>query len=90
MTPSIRRKLQALAERHEELGLLLAQPDVAADAERFRDMSREYAHLEPLTAALRAHEEAERELDGARAMLDDPELGREAAEEVRTLQSRLE
>ena len=90
MTPSIRRKLQALAERHEELGLLLAQPDVAADAGRFRDLSREYAHLEPLTAALRAHDEAERELEGARAMLDDPELGREAAEEVRTLEARLE
>jgi peptide chain release factor 1 len=90
MTPSIRRKLQALAERHEELGLLLAQPDVAADAGRFRDLSREYAHLEPLTAALHAHDAAEHELEGARAMLDDPELGREAAEEVRTLEARLE
>jgi peptide chain release factor 1 len=90
MTPSIRRKLQALAERHEELGLLLAQPDVAADAGRFRDLSREYAHLEPLAAALRSHNDAEGELEGARAMLDDPELGKEAAEEVRTLEARLE
>ena len=31
MTPSIRRKLEALAERHEEVGLLLAQPEVLAD-----------------------------------------------------------
>jgi peptide chain release factor 1 len=89
MTPSIRRKLQELAERHEELGLLLAQPDVAADATRFRDLSREYAHLEPLTAALRAHDEAERELDDARAMLDDPDLGDMAAEDVSRLEGRL-
>ncbi len=92
MTPSIRRKLQELAERHEELGLLLAQPDVAADAERFRDLSREYAHLEPLAAALHAYEAAEGELQDTRAMQDDPdpELSREAAREVRALEARLE
>ena len=43
MTPSIRRKLEALAERHEEVGRLLAQPDALADNQRFRDLSREYA-----------------------------------------------
>ncbi len=90
MTPSIRRKLQQLAERHEELGLLLAQPDMAGDARRFRELSREYAQLEPLTEALRAHEAAQRELDGARAMLDDPDLGDMAADDVDRLQARLQ
>ena len=47
MMPSIRRKLDALAERHEEVALLLAQPDALDDTARFRDLSREYAQLEP-------------------------------------------
>jgi peptide chain release factor 1 len=90
MTPSIRRKLEALAERHEEIGLLLTQPDVHEDPDRFRDLSREYAQLQPLQAALQGYDDAEREKQEARSMLDDPDLGDTAAEEVRRLDQRLQ
>ncbi|WP_245188220.1 peptide chain release factor 1 [Frateuria flava] len=89
MTPSIRRKLESLAERHEEIGLLLAQPDVLADAGRFRELSREYAQIEPVAAALREHDGAERELAQTRAMLADPELREMAADDVERLEARL-
>ncbi|MBD8881371.1 peptide chain release factor 1 [Rhodanobacter sp. 7MK24] len=89
MTPSIRRKLETLAERHEEIGLLLAQPDVLADGTRFRELSREYAQLEPVAGALREHESTTRELVDARAMLDDPELAEMAADDIARLQARL-
>jgi len=89
MTPSIRRKLETLAERHEEIGLLLAQPDVLADGTRFRELSREYAQLEPVVVALREHEAATRELADARAMLDDPELAEMAADDIARLEERL-
>jgi peptide chain release factor 1 len=90
MTPSIRRKLETLAERHEEVGRLLAQPDALADNQRFRDLSREYAQLEPVAASLRAHDEAERELAETRAMLDDPEMRDMAVDDVARIQARLE
>ncbi|WP_036140101.1 peptide chain release factor 1 [Luteibacter sp. 9135] len=90
MTPSIRRKLEALAERHEEVGRLLAQPDALADNQRFRDLSREYAQLEPVAASLREHDEAERELAETRAMLDDPEMRDMAVDDVARIQARLE
>ena len=89
MTPSIRRKLETLAERHEEIGLLLAQPDVLADGTRFRELSREYAQLEPVVAALHEHERTVRELADARAMADDPELGELAADDITRLEARL-
>jgi peptide chain release factor 1 len=89
MTPSIRRKLEALAERYEEIGLLLAQPDVHADHARFRELSQEYAQLEPVTASLHEHDRAERELAEAHAMLDDPELREMAAADVQRLQQHL-
>lgn len=89
MTPSIRRKLEALAERHEEIGLLLSQPDVHADNARFRELSQEYAQLEPVTGSLREHARAECELAEARAMLDDPELREMAGDDVRRLEQRL-
>ena len=89
MTPSIRQKLASLAERHEEVGLLLAQPDVLADGARFRDLSREYAQLEPVVTALREHGQAERELTESRAMLADPDMRELAADDVSRLERRL-
>ncbi|OZB58079.1 MAG: peptide chain release factor 1 [Lysobacterales bacterium 14-68-21] len=90
MTPSIRAKLEALAERHEEVGLLLAQPEVIGDSNRFRTLSREYAQLEPVAAALREHDQAQRELAESRAMLADPELKEMAADDVARLEQRLQ
>ncbi|HEY2624197.1 MAG TPA: peptide chain release factor 1 [Dyella sp.] len=89
MTPSIRRKLESLAERHEEIGLLLAQPDVLADNNRFRELSREYAQLEPVAASLRGHDQAERELRETRAMLDDPEMRDMAQDDIGRLEAHL-
>jgi peptide chain release factor 1 len=87
MRPTIRRKLEALVERREELGRLLGDPSIAADAARFRVLSREYAQLEPVTKALAEHDAIERELAAARALeVDgDPELAALAAEEVARL-----
>ena len=90
MTPSIRRKLEALAERHQEIGLLLSQPEVLADNTRFRELSQEYAQLEPIAGSLREHERAERELAESRAMLDDPELREMALDDVARLERRLQ
>ncbi|WP_158882098.1 peptide chain release factor 1 [Rhodanobacter sp. L36] len=89
MTPSIRCKLEALAERHEEIGLLLSQPDVLADNARFRELSQEYAQLEPVTKSLHEHREAENELADTRAMLDDPEMREMAADDIARLEKQL-
>lgn len=89
MTPSIRRKLESLAERHEELGRLLAAPDVHADNARYRALAQEYAQLDPIAQALDAHDATERELADARLMLDDPELAALAADDVSRLEQHL-
>jgi peptide chain release factor 1 len=90
MTPSIRRKLEALAERHEEVGRLLAEPDAMTDPRRFRDLSREYAQLEPVVASLAQFNAAQRDLAAAEAMHADPELRDFALEEISTQQQRLQ
>ena len=90
MTPSIRRKLDALAERHEEVGRLLAEPDASADPKRFRDLSREYSQLEPVTLRLREYDAATRDLAAAEAMRDDPELRDLAEEEIASQRAHLD
>ena len=88
MTPSIRRKLEQLAERHQELEHLLASAEVLRDANRLRDISREHAHLAPLTEALADFDANAKSLAAARPMLADAEMAEIAAEEIAALEAR--
>jgi peptide chain release factor 1 len=90
MQPSLRRKLEALAERREELERLLADPGVIGDAERFRTLSREFSQLEPVAVALAAEARARRDLGAAEAMRADPELRALAEEEIADATRRIE
>jgi peptide chain release factor 1 len=87
MQATIRRKLDQLAERHQELEHLLASSDVIGDPKRLRDLSREHAQLSPLTAALRDYDENGSALESARAMLEDPELKALAVDEIDSLET---
>ena len=90
MTPTLRRKLEALAERREELERLLADPGVIGDANQFRRLSREFSQLEPVVNALRAEAQARHDLASAEAMRGDPELRELAEEEIASASERLE
>ncbi|TWT20047.1 peptide chain release factor 1 [Luteimonas marina] len=89
MLPTLRRKLEALAERRDELECLLADPGVAGDQSRFRALSREFAQLEPLAAALADERRAREDLAAAEAMRGDAELRDLADEEIVAAQARL-
>ncbi|MGH8039228.1 MAG: peptide chain release factor 1 [Stenotrophomonas sp.] len=90
MTPTLRRKLEALAERREELERLLADPDVVSDNERFRNFSREFAQLQPIATALADESRALADLAAAEAMRADPDLRELAEEEITAAQERLQ
>ena len=89
MTPTLRRKLEALAERREELERLLSDPTVVADNDRFRRFSREFSQLEPVTVALAEEVLAKRDLEAALSMRGDPEMREFAEEEIASAQARL-
>ena len=89
MLPTLRRKLEALAERRDELERLLADPGIAADAAKFRALSREFAQLEPVSAALADERRARNDLATAEAMREDGELRDLADEEIAAANARL-
>ncbi|MDQ3287788.1 MAG: peptide chain release factor 1 [Pseudomonadota bacterium] len=89
MTPTLRRKLEALAERREEIERLLSDPGVIGDADRFRNLSREFSQLEPVVHALAEELAAKRDLAAAEAMRNDPEMRELAEEEIVSAQARL-
>lgn len=90
MKPAVRRRLESLAERHQELEHLLASTEVLGDARRLREIAREHAQLGALARALAEHDEATKALVAARTMLADPELRDLATDEIATLETRLE
>ncbi|WP_312711435.1 PCRF domain-containing protein, partial [Stenotrophomonas sp.] len=90
MTPTLRRKLEALAERREELERLLADPGVVGDNERFRAFSREFSQLQPIATALADEARAKADLAAAEAMRAEPDLRELAEEEITAAQQRLE
>ncbi len=86
-------KLRALEGQADELSRSLSDPDVTADMERFRNLSRKYSEIEPIIARFREYGKAEEELKGARELLaaaDDPEMRQMASDEVKTLEQKLE
>ncbi|MEM9533719.1 MAG: peptide chain release factor 1 [Pseudomonadota bacterium] len=87
MNSAIRSRLATLAERHEEVGQLLSQPDVIADSNRFRDLSREYARLAPVTTTLHSFDAAKAAAEEARELIaseSDPEMLELAQEELKS------
>ncbi|HTL14782.1 MAG TPA: peptide chain release factor 1 [Thermomonas sp.] len=90
MTPALRRKLEALLERREEVERLLADPATAADQARFRGLSREFAGLQPVADALAAEARARADLAAAEAMRADPELRELADDEIDAATARLQ
>jgi peptide chain release factor 1 len=92
MKASIRQKLDKLAERFEEVGRLLSEPDAASSHSRFRDLSMEYARLQPLAQRYGEYRRLERDLATARerAAERDVEARALGEEESRALGARIE
>src|ERR1017187_2023265 len=86
MKDSIRRKLEKLDERFEEISRLLADPGVIARQNQFRELSMEYARLGPLIERYRRFIALEADAATARELAMEDELAqltpRIVAEEV--------
>ena len=86
MKESIRNKLDTLAERLEEINALLSDPDTIADNNKFRELSKEYAQLNPLILVFNQYRSALDDLETAQSMLeeDDAEMREMAEEEIKS------
>lgn len=99
MKDSILNKLHTLIDRHEEVAGLLADPDVIKDQNQFRDLSQEYAQLEPVVKCFQNYNAANDDLSAAEDMLKDDDADvremavdekNDASERVDTLELELQ
>jgi peptide chain release factor 1 len=91
MKASIQEKLQHLADRYEEVGALLSDPEIIGEQNRFRDLSREYAELEPVVKSYGEYRRVCDDLEEARLLSQDSDADmREMAQaELKTGEERL-
>ena len=76
MKASIVSKLDVLVDRHKELGMLLSDPVVIADQDKYRLFSTEYSELEQLVSQYKELLSKENELAEISVLLEDtdPEI----------------
>ena len=91
MKASIRQKLEKAELRFEELGALLADPETLGNSQRFRDLSVEYARLQPTAAAFAGYRQLEQDLRDAELILTDADSAMRALgeEEIAAIRQRL-
>ncbi len=71
MNPAVKEKLLQVVERHQEVNVLLSDPEIIADQSRFRKLSIELSEIMPMVETFTAHQRLEQELAEICAMLDD-------------------
>ncbi len=91
MKASIRQKLEKAEQRFEELGALLADPETLGGSQRFRDMSVEYARLQPTASAFAGYRQLEQDLRDAQVLLTDADSDMRALgdEEIAAIRQQL-
>src|SRR5271168_79178 len=91
MKDSIRRKLEKLDERFEEISRLLSDAGVIARQNQFRELSMEYSRLGPLVERYRRFAALESELGVAQELASDKDAAMQAMgeEEIGDLAPRI-
>ena len=82
-------KLKQVEARYAEIEAKLADPAWYSDSEQIQKLYREQRELQSVVETYRAYQRAEADLEQAKALLGDPELGEMAKEELADAKERL-
>lgn len=89
MKSSVQAKLENLIERYEEISALLGEAEIIMNQNKFRDLSKEYAQLEPIVDCFKAYKQAQEDIASAKGMMNesDAEMRAMAKEELTEAQA---
>lgn len=87
MKESLKLKLITLSNRHREISAMLSDANIINNQNKFRDLSREYAQLEPIVQCFSEYEKNAENMVSAEHILaeNDPDMRALAQEEWNTL-----
>ncbi len=84
-------RLEAMERRYEELNRLMAQPEAAADYERWQSLAQEQAAIQEPVSKYRGYKRAVKELEETQQLLgdgSDPEMAALVKQEIEALKAR--
>lgn len=84
----LKDKLQPFINRYEEINNLLMAPDITSDIKRMTDLSKEQSGILPIVNKAKEYIKVLNDIDENKMMLDDPELGDLAKEELKELDQK--
>ena len=84
---SLANKLGPIKARHEELAALMSAGGLSG--EKFVKLSREYAELSPIVETIDAYNKMLKEQEDLQLMVDDPDMGDMATQELIEIKHRL-
>ena len=90
MNESMRAKLSSLGRRLEEIDAMLSSPEVGSDMNKFRDLWRERAEIEPVVQKVREYEKYEKQRAESEELLSDPDMKELAQAEFTECREKLE
>jgi peptide chain release factor 1 len=92
MKPSIRLRFERLRDRLEEVGRLLADPAIMGKSNEFRDLSMEFARLDPTVRQYNDFLKLEKDLESANELAadTDPDMRAMGADEAARLSGAME
>ncbi|MCL2265366.1 MAG: peptide chain release factor 1 [Treponema sp.] len=86
-------RLNSLLKRYDELNVLILDPALVKDQNRYRDVMKEHSHLGEIARINKDIEDLEKQVDDTRLLVQDEkdqEMKELAREELRELESKLE
>jgi len=89
MKPFLRTQLERYARRLQELDFLLSREDIMADMAQYRAISKEHAEVTQIAGRYARYQQREADLEGARGMLQDPDMADMEQEEITGCEAEL-
>jgi peptide chain release factor 1 len=92
MKNSIRKKLEILVERLEEVNHLISEPEIISNQKKFRNLTKEHAQITPIVETFTQFCSTEEDLKEAKDMISsgDSELKEMGQEELPELNKQIE
>ena len=90
MKDFLRQQLERYAERLKELDFLLSREDIMANMPQFLKLSREHTDVAAVAERYARFQQVESDIEGAKEMLSDPDMGEMAQEEITSGEAELE
>ncbi len=90
MKDSLKNKLVTLGARYRELGGMLSDPEIMNDQNRYRELGKEYAQLEPIVKTFQEYQQNIEAMTAVEEMMQgsDSEIKALAQDELKTIKER--